>query len=219
MRRERAISNAERRHDACPHGEDDARDLELPGDGQRMQRPGAAERHHAAGAVVEAVLAGVDAERAGHVLVDDVVDTPGGTQDFQAERLGHAVLDGILGCRPIERHGAAQEEAGIEKAQHQVGVGQRRPGTAAGVAGGARIGPGAARADAQQAAVVDVGDAAPAGPDLDHVDGWDADGEAAALPELVHARYFHAVALDGAAAAHQRALGRGTTHIEGQQVR
>ena len=42
--------------------------------------------------------------------------------------------------------------------------------------------------------------------------------EAAALAELVHARDFHAVALDRRAAAHERALGGGAAHVEGEQV-
>ena len=169
-------------------------------------------------AIVEAALAGVDAEGARHVLADDVVDAPGRAQRLEPERLGDAVADRRLGRRPVERHRAAEEEAGVEIAEHEVGVGQRRPGAAAAVAGRTRIGAGAARADAQQAAIVDLGDAAAAGADLDHVDDGDADRQAAALAELVHARDFHAVALDRRAAAHERALGGGAAHVEGEQV-
>ena len=205
MRRERAISKASgliSRPSAditpAPTGKMTRGILSLRAIASACSGPAAAERHHAARAIVEAALGGVDAEGAGHVLADDVVDAPGRAQRLEAERLGDAVADGRLGGGAVERHGAAEEEAGIEIAEHEVGVRQRRLGAAAAIAGGPRIGAGAARADAQEAAVVDLGDAAAAGADLDHVDGRDADGEAAALPELVHARHFHAVALDRA---------------------
>jgi hypothetical protein len=129
-----------------------------------MQRARAAERHHAAGAIVEAALAGVDAEGARHVLADDVMDAPGRAHEIEVERLGDAVAHRGLGGGAVERHGAAEEEAGIEVAEHEVGVRQRRPGSALAIAGGPRIGAGAARADAQEAAVVDLGDAAPPAP-------------------------------------------------------
>src|SRR5262249_57023937 len=45
-----------------------------------------------------------------------------------------------------------------------------------------------------------------------------ADGEPAALPELVYACDFHGITLDRHTAAHQSALGRGAAHVEGKDV-
>ena len=88
---------------------------------------------------------------------------------LSAERLGDLLLDRALGGRDVELHLPAEEILRIEHAEHEVGVGRRRLGAAAAVAGRARIGAGAARPDAQLAEF-DRGDAAAAGADRIDVD-------------------------------------------------
>ena len=58
----------------------------------------------------------------------------------------------------------------IDAAEHEIGIGHDGIGRAFAVAGRARIGAGAARADMQAAGAVDPGDRAAAGADLDDVD-------------------------------------------------
>ena len=80
------------------------------------------------------------------------------------------------------------KRAGIEPAQHAVGIGDGRPRAAAPVAGGAGLGAGAVRADLDAAQRIDARDGAAAGADLDHLDHRDAQRQAAALHEAIGAR-------------------------------
>ena len=70
----------------------------------------------------------------------------------------------------VERHPAAEEALGVEPAEHDVRVADRRLLAAVPVAGRAGIGARAARADAERAALVDVRDRAAAGADRVHVE-------------------------------------------------
>ena len=118
----------------------------------------------------------------------------------------------------VQRHGAAQEEAGVVVAEHQIGVGHGGLLAAAAVAGRAGCGAGGVRADAQQPHGVDRGDRAAAGADLDHVDRGGLDRQARALleavlaPGLQHRGDLRAAVLD------QAGLGGGAAHVEGEQV-
>ncbi len=105
----------------------------------------------------------------------------------QAERRRHALGDRPPRAVEVERHPAAEEVAGIEVAEHEVGVGDGRLGAAAAVADRAGIGAGRVGPDAQQAERVDARDRAAAGADLDHLDHADLDRQARALLEAVAA--------------------------------
>ena len=70
----------------------------------------------------------------------------------QAERLCDVLGDRAPRGGFVELHLAAEEALGGEPAEHQVGVGDRRPRAAEAVAGRAGIGAGALRPDAQRAA-------------------------------------------------------------------
>ena len=74
------------------------------------------------------------------------------------------------GGRGVEPHGAAVEKAGIDVAEHEVGVGDGRLGPTARRSRSARIGAGAFRSDLDQPHLV-CGDAAAAGADLQQLDG------------------------------------------------
>ena len=70
----------------------------------------------------------------------------------------------------IQPHAPAKKRGRVEKAQDQVDIGYRQPGSAAPVAGGPGIGAGAVRTDAEQPVLVEPDDAAAARPDRAHRD-------------------------------------------------
>ena len=155
----------------------------------------------------------MDAGGIGHVLVDQVVDAPGRGQRIEAERLGHPP-QGRLGDASIQAHLAAQEEARVEVA----GVRDRRLLAAAAVAGRARLGPGALRADRQQAQLVDSGQAPTAGPDLDQLNRRRSDRQPGAFLEALLAAGFEREGGRREAVIDQARLGRRAAHVEGQHV-
>ena len=154
--------------------------------------PGPAERQQCDAAKILALLDGVHARGSGHVLVDELVDAGSGLVGRKAEDIGHRVQRRIVGGE-VELHVAAQEVAGIEQAEGQVGVGHRGLATAAAVARGSGVGAGGLRSDLQQAELVDARQAAAPGADLDEVDRGHRDGEPRALLEPVDAGHLERV--------------------------
>ena len=137
--------------------------------------------------------------------------------DREAERLGdrrHRALRRV----EIERHAAAEEEARIVVAEHEIGVGHGRLRAAHAVAGRARIGARRMRPDLQQADLVDRRDRAAAGADLDHVDDRRLDRQAGALGEAVHARRLHHRRDLAASVLDHAGLGGRAAHVEGDDV-
>ncbi len=108
-------------------------------------------------------------------------------------------------------HAAAEEIAGVEPAEKEIGVGDGRFGAALAVAGGTGRGAGALRTDPEETAGVDPGDAAATGADRFDVDQGDGGGHAPL--DLV---------LGGVAcspsADHDRDVGAGAAHVEGEEV-
>ena len=76
----------------------------------------------------------------------------------------------------------------------------------------------APRADLQEPDLVHRRDAAAARADLDQLDGGDADGQPAALDEAPLPRGLEAVGGERLAPVHQRELGGGAAHVEGEHV-
>ena len=117
------------------------------------------------------------ADGIGHVLIHRADD--GERRVLGRERQGLAQPgEGRTRGREVQRHGPAEEEGGIETAQHQIGVGDGGRFAAAAIGDRPRLGPGALRADMQQPALVDPGDGAAARPDGAHGDAGDGDGNA-----------------------------------------
>src|SRR5947208_3285429 len=83
---------------------------------------------------------------------------------------GAAPREGGAGRLDVERHSAAEEVAGVQVAQDQVGVGDGwlRPTKA--IARRARVRPGRVRADLEQAQGIHARDGAATGANLDHLD-------------------------------------------------
>ena len=78
---------------------------------------------------------------------DHLVDAPGGPRRARPSGSRRPARSAASRRRDVERHAAAEEEAGIVVAEHQVGVGDRRLRAAPAVAGRAGIGAGGMRAD------------------------------------------------------------------------
>ena len=203
--RARAVRDEHARHPQ------DAADL--PG----VHRPRAAEGEERVAAQVLAALDPVHARGGRHVLVDHPVDAPGGLDDAQAHRLRHARLDRPAGRLHVEPHPAAQEEVGVEVAQEEVGVGDRRLLPARSVAGRARIGARAVRPDLQETHAIHPRHRAAARPDLDQLHHRHPDREAGALLEAVGARDLELAREERLAAIDHAGLGGGAAHVEGEQ--
>src|SRR5205809_307963 len=108
-----------------------------------------------------------------HLVLDHADGAGGGLDEAEAEPRGDR-----LQARPravlIEPQPTAEEVAGIEIAEHEIGVGHRRLRAAAPVARGTGLGSGRDRPNADRAAhVVDPDDRAAAAPDRADVDAWD----------------------------------------------
>ena len=199
-------------------GKDDARDAELAGDRERVHGARAAERDHRRPPVVEPAFRRVDSKRPHHVLVRDLVHAPGGADRIESSGPRDVRLDGGA-CRiRIEAHLAAEKELGVEVAEHHVRVGQGRAGAALCVAGGPGVRPRALRPDPNETALVDPGERAPSGADLDHVDDRKLHRKSAPALELVDPPDLEVVLLERGEAAHQRPLRGGAAHVERQQV-
>ncbi len=147
------------------------------GDGAGVERPGAAEGDEREVAGIEAALHRDQADGIGHVLIHRADD--GECRILRRERQGLAQPgEGRMRGGKIQRHGPAEEEGGIETAQHQIGVGDGGHLAAAAIGDRPGLGPGALRPDMQQTALVDPGDGAAARPDGSHGDAGNGDGNA-----------------------------------------
>jgi hypothetical protein len=159
-----------RREDPRARRDEHRREPGVSRDRVRVQRARAAERDEQEFARIVATVHRDQAERVHHRRVRDLDDAVRRLDRVQAERHGAALLDRALRAVDVEAELAAEEVAGIEPAEHEVGVRHRRLGAAPAVADRAGLGARAPRADAQQAAGVDPRDRAAAGADLDEVD-------------------------------------------------
>ena len=139
-------------------------------DGDRMQRPGAAEGDHRGLARIDALLHRHRAHRERHGGVGDLHDAERRLLHAEPRRAAQLQLDGALGRFHVELHRAVEEALGVDPAEHEVGVGHHRIGRALAVGGGSRIGARAFRPDMDAAGRIAPGDRAAAGADLDDVD-------------------------------------------------
>ena len=133
--------------------------------------PGAAGDDHGELARVEAAFDGDLPHPLGHVGVDHPVHAECGFFHGHAQRLGDLLLDGFARRVDVELHAAAGEIVRRQVAKHQVRVGAGWILAALAVADRARVGAGALRAHAEQAAFVDPADRAAAsanGDDVEH---------------------------------------------------
>ena len=160
----------DRRGDARLDRDDDVLGEDRLGERHRMQRSGAAEPHQREVARIDALGHRIGVDRQRHVVVDDPEDAERGRLERQAERPGDVLADRFVRQRRVDRQVAAEEMLGIHAPEHHLGVGDRRLVAALGIAGGAGHRAGRARADAEGAAGIDIGDRSAAGADRVDVD-------------------------------------------------
>ena len=159
---------------------------------------------------------GVDTSRHGHQpdtlgngRADHLVHTVCGLHIRKAQRRSHVPSQGPLGSRGVQGGPASQEIAGVQVSQRQAGVSDRGPHSTPAIAGRARVGTRAFRADMQDPTLVHPGDAAAAS-----AQGMDIDHRRRNLPpclELLVGNVRHPV-LD------QRDVRAGAAHVEGDQL-
>ena len=162
--------HAQRRQDTRVGWDDGPRDAQLGGQAVGVQRPGAAERDEREVARVVPALHGDEPDRLGHQRLGDADDA--------LRRLAHRHVQALRPPAPRARAAASGSSrtmlsvkfSGTIRDEDDVGVGHGRLGAAATVARRARVGTGAPRSHARQAAGVDPGDAAAARADLHEVD-------------------------------------------------
>ncbi len=136
VERQRRHEEAHRRHDAGAQRVDHARAPEDAGHAEGVHGPGAAEGEDREALDVLAALDRVDARGARHALVGELVDAPGRLHGAETERPPDPLGDRVPSGVPVEPHLAAEEEVGVEVAQHEVGVGHGRLRAAEAVATG-----------------------------------------------------------------------------------
>ena len=100
-------------------------DLERVRDLRGMERAGAAEGDERELARVVALLDRARANRPGHVRVGDREDPLGGLEQAEPELVGEPLHDRNGGVA-VERHPPAEEPPGVEPAEHEVRVADRR---------------------------------------------------------------------------------------------
>ena len=173
-----------------------------------MHGPRAAERHEREPARVDAALHGDDAKRTHHLLVRHPDDSLGGLQLVESQ-LRAQPGDGLPRRVQVQLHAAGQRRGGGEVAEQEVGVGHRRLGATAAVAGGPRVGARRPRSRPQRAARVAPADRAAPGAHGMHIDHGQLDHPAA---DLARVRSPHPSPLDDAHVA------GGASHVEPHRV-
>ena len=151
-------------------GHDQRRDVQFARDFGRVQPAGAAESEEGEVARIVAARNRDAAHRERHLRDRDLDDAERGFIDGDAERLGDLLADALARCLHVERHLAAEKTFGDHASERDVGIGDGRFRAALTVGDRTGMTAGAARADFQRADLIDPGDAAAAGADLDDVD-------------------------------------------------
>jgi hypothetical protein len=151
------------------------------------------------------------ADRAGHAIVGDAQDRRGHLDAVQPERPAELLGKDRLDPAHIGGPGNSEQAPGVEPAEHEVRIGDRRLGAAASVADRSGMRAGAARADLQHAVLAQVGDRAPAGTDRVHVDHRHVHRHRVLELEL-RGHLRHAV-------EDQADVGRRASHVVGDRVR
>ena len=136
-----------------------------------MDGASAAGRNIGEFARIETTLDGDFTHTLRHVVAGHAVHARRGLLNRQAHRFGDVFLDGGAGRCHVQAHLAAGKEAGIEIAQHDVGIGRCRQFAALGVAGRSGVGTRAVRPHTQHATLVQPANGATArayGVDVEH---------------------------------------------------
>ena len=118
------------------------------------------------------------------------------------------------GGRGRERHVPSGEPVGVDPPHDHVGVGDRGTPAPAAIAGRPRGRARALRTHGEPTQLIDGGDRAASGADLDHVDDGDAKGEPASLQESIVTGHLERARHLGLIVVEEADLGRGAAHVE-----
>ncbi len=177
-----------------------------------------AEGHQGEPPRIDSFFNRVNARGVGHILIDHLVDPPGGPFQGQIERPGDLCLQCGFGKFHVEFHFAAQEKIRDQVTQDEVGIGHRRLLAPEAVAGRAGVGPGAFRAYFQETQGANRGDAPAPCSDLDHLDDRDFDRQPASFLEAIDPAHLEFVDPQRIAVLDDTSLGGGPPHVEGHDV-
>ena len=199
------------RRDARERWDDDVRRPHLDRDLRREERAGASLGDQREVARVESLADGVLFDGLDHGVREDLHRSHRRFLDGHPESLRRAVLECPPGQVGLKLHAPAEERLGTEPAENDHGVGRGRLGAAASVRRRARVGARRARPDAEDAALVDVGDRAAAGADRVDVDHRDHRlvGTDLRVQQVLHAEL---------AALRKPDVGRGPADVERDHV-
>ena len=128
-----------------------------------MQGPRSAKSGEHKIARIMAALDGNNFQSLGHGMIDNIDDSSRGCAGIDTKEFGEPDVNGICGCRMIDRKIAPKQRFFIKVAEHEVAVGDGRLSAAARVASGAGIGTGALGTDAQRSSPVDPCDRSASG--------------------------------------------------------
>src|SRR5450759_3858667 len=125
-----------------------------------MERTRPSKGDHRRLARIDALVDRYGADRKGHRRVGKRRDAERSFLDRQAQRLPYLVMDGVARGLDIELHGAVEEAARIDAAEHEIGVGHHRIASSLAVTGRTGIRPRTLRADMDAPGLVDPCDGA-----------------------------------------------------------
>ena len=201
---------------------DDLTDMQLLRQTRRVDGTGTAKGHQHELSRVPAPLGGHGAQGPHGPGVGNAVDAFGRLQQIHVQGSGDSVLNGASGGIRVDDDVSIGQSARTDVSQHHVGIGDGRFPTPAGVAGGSRDGPGAARTHPDPAGSVQKGNAAPARPHFGDVDTGSPNELAASAHQAVARREGSADLVFGAVAypafLDQGGLCRGSPHVQGDDV-
>ena len=195
--------------DARVLGHEHGRDAESARELGRVQRAGPAEGDQGEPARVVTPLDGDPSDGPEHGRVDHGQDAEAGLHRVHAKGLAHVLQDRALGGAGGDRHGSGEQAAGAQPPGHDVGVGDGRLLAAEVVARRPRHGPRALGPHLDEGSGVHAGDAPAARTDRVNVDHGLLDVVASDPPNPAQGHL---------PIPHQRHVGAGAPHVEGDDV-
>ena len=105
---------------------DDSAHADFPGNGRRMQGPGAAVSNQRKGGCIQATLGRYALDRIRHRGDGNTQYAVGGFHHIHAQGFADVLQDGLLRCSQVKLHFSAKKTIGAQPSEHQIGIGDRR---------------------------------------------------------------------------------------------
>ena len=218
IKRQRCRQKSDGRGNTGPERNDELRRSENLGNSEGVHRPGTTKGEDRVTARVLATFNCVDPGGAGHVLVDNLMNSPGGSMQAEPKWFSYLAHDG--GFRPgnVQLHPATQEIARVEITQDKVGIRDRWRSPAVAVTDRSRVRAGRIRTNFEQSQCVYPGDRATTSADLDHLNNRDLDRKPRSLLETIDAADFKVRRCLRLAVVNQTGFGGRPAHVEREHV-